>query len=71
MEVKDREAQQNAALIRQQISEKDELSTSIRRKNGEIEHLGGQIAQQQTAIRELEAKLPSRDIMQVRNLFFR
>ena len=71
MEVKDREVQQNAALIRQQISEKDELSANIRRKNEEIEHLGGRIAQQQTAIRELEAKLPSRDIMQVRNLFFR
>lgn len=65
MEVKDGEAQQNAALIQQQASEKDELNTNIGRKNEEIEHLCGQIAQQQTSIRELEEKLPSRDLIQV------
>lgn len=69
MEAKDKGVQQNIALMQQQVSEKDEHNSNIRRKNEEIEHLGGQIVQQQTAIQELEAKLPSRDIMQVRNIF--
>jgi len=56
-------------LIQQQASEKDEHNSNIRRKNEEIEYLGGQIVQQQTAIQELETKLPSRDIMQARDIF--
>ena len=65
---KDAEIQQSTATIEQQSQEIRRLKEEIREKDQEIECCGIQIAEQQITLSELEAKLPSRDIMQVRRI---
>ena len=65
---KNTEIQQNTATMDQQSQEIRRLKEQIREKDEELGCRGIQIAEQQTAISELEAKLPSRDIMQVETI---
>ena len=65
---KNAEIQQNTATMDQQSQEIRRLKEQIREKDEELGRHGIQIAEQQTAISELKAKLPSRDIMQVETI---
>ena len=63
---KDAEIEQNTTTIQWQNTEIERLQGEIRKKNQEIERRGIQITEQQITINELEEKLPSRDVMQVK-----
>jgi len=65
LSAKDAEIQQNAATMQHQTTEIKGLNDEIKIKNQEIERQSIQIAEQQITINELEAKLPSRELMQV------
>lgn len=65
---KDETIQHQGAEIQRQTTEIEGLRADIVKKNEEVERSNQEITSQQITISELKAKLPSRDLMQVKHV---
>ena len=63
---RDETIQHQGTEIQRQTTEIEGLKADIVKKNEEVERCNQEITNQQITINELKAKLPSRDLMQVK-----